>query len=108
MLDLLHVRKLLDGLIVEASKSIHDLVFLAAGLNADDDLVALFPGLHVFRNHVHRILEICHHLNDTVSGHLQHAVIRRIELSEIAGIEDCLDLRVLRAESAQDRAGVIG
>ena len=43
MLDLLHVRKLLDGLIVEASKGIHDLVFLAAGLNADDDLVAPLP-----------------------------------------------------------------
>ena len=108
MLNLLYVRQLLDGLIIEASECVHDLVFLTAGLDADDDLVAFFPGLYVFRDHVHRILEICHHLNDAVSGHLQHAVIRRIELSEIAGVENCLDLRVLCAEPAQDRAGFIG
>ena len=67
MLDLLHVRQPLDGLIIKASEGIHDLVFLAAGLNADDDLVALLPGLHIFRDHIHRILEICRHQNGAVA-----------------------------------------
>ena len=47
MLNLLYVRQLLDGLIIEASECVHDLVFLTAGLDADDDLVAFFRPLRI-------------------------------------------------------------
>ena len=47
MLDLLHIRELLDGPVIAAPEPVHDPILLAAGLDADDNLVALLPLVHV-------------------------------------------------------------
>ena len=75
MLNLLHIRQFLDGLVIAASEPVHQTVFLAAGLDADNDFISLLPLMDVFRYHFHGVLEIRHHLNDAVSGDLEHSVI---------------------------------
>ena len=50
--------------------------------------------------------EIRHHLNDAVSGDLEHSVIGG-ELAEIPGIEYGLDARVVRAQAPDDIPGAV-
>ena len=51
-------------------------------------------------DHINRVLEICAHQNDAVSGHLRQSVIRGIELPEILDVKDCLDVAVSFAKLA--------
>ena len=107
MLNLLHIRQFLDGLVIAASEPVHQTVFLAAGLDADNDFISLLPLMDVFRYHFHRVLEIRHHLNNAVSGDLEHSVIGGIELAEIPGIEYGLDARIVRAQAPDDIPGAV-
>ena len=104
MLDLLHVRKTADQLIVAAPEPVHERIFLAAGLDADDDLIAVLPLMDILGDQLHRILEVGHHGDHAVACHLEDPIIRRIELTEIPGIENSLDLRVLFAQLPQKRS----
>ena len=42
------------------------------------------------------------------SGYLKDSIIRRIELSKVSRVEDRLDLRILRAEHAEQFSCLIG
>ena len=91
MFNLLHIRQFFDCLIVTASEPVHHTVLFAAGLDADDNLIALFPFMDIFWDHLHRVLEICHHFNNAVARHLKHPIIRRVELAEITCIKNRLN-----------------
>lgn len=41
MFDLFYIRHFLNGLVVAGAQPVHKLIFLATGLNADNDLIAL-------------------------------------------------------------------
>ena len=108
MLNLLYIGELLNGLVIAASQPVHDFIFPAAGLNADDNLVSLFPLPDVLGNHIHRVLEIRHHLHHAVPRHLEHPVVGRIKLAKIPGIENGLNPAVLSAQSPDQGPGVVG
>ena len=70
MLNLLDIGEFLYHLVIAAPQRIHDRVFLASRLDADDNLVAIFPLMDIFRDHIDRILKICHHADHAVAGTL--------------------------------------
>ena len=107
MLDLLHIRKLLYEFVIKGAKVINNRIFLALCLYPDDYLIALLPFLQVFRDEVERILKITDHSDRAVARGLEHAMKRGIELPEILGVEDGLDLFVLPAYLAEERTGVV-
>ena len=107
MLDLLHIRELLDGPVIAAPEPVHDPVLLAAGLDADDNLVALLPLVHVLGNQLHGVLEIRHHLDDAVPGDLEHPVVGGVELAEIPGVENGLDPWILPAQPPDNIPGPV-
>ena len=92
MLNLLHIRHLLDHLVITGAKETHDLIFLAGRLDRTDDFGTLLPLLNKTRDHFHRILEITAQADRAVTARLADSVIRRVELSEILCIKDCSDL----------------
>ena len=64
--------------------------------------------MDILRNQFHRILEIRHHGDHAVTGYLKDSIIWRIELSKVSRVEDRLDLRILRAEHAEQFSCLIG
>ena len=98
MLYLVNGRHFLDDFVVACSEHPHDRVLFAFALDTCHYFCPIFPFGDYFRNHLYGILEITAHQYGTVSGCLQHAVIRAVELPEILGIEDSLDFRILLAE----------
>ena len=99
MFDLFYIRHFLNGLVVAGAQPVHKLIFLATGLNADNDLIALFPFMDILGDHLNRILEICYHLNNAVSCYLEHAIIRRVKLTEISCIKNSLDPWIFLTQS---------
>ena len=87
MLYLLYFREFLYSFVIQTSKMIHYLIFLTGLLDTDSYFIAFFPGSHIFWYHLHRILKIGSHQHCSISGTLQHSVIRRIKLSEIFSIK---------------------
>ena len=108
MLNLFHVGKPLDQLIVARTQEIHDLVFLACGFDANDDLIPGFPFFDELRDHFHRVLKIRCQQHRTVPRRLEHAVIGRIELPEIFRVEDGFDVRIACTESGKLFPGMVG
>ena len=70
LLNMVNICDLVDHLVIAAPQRIHDRVFLASRLDADDNLVAIFPLMDIFRDHIDRILKICHHADHAVAGTL--------------------------------------
>ena len=102
LLDLLAAAHLLDELVVAAAQPVHDRVFLALGLAANDDFVALFPLGHKPGDHLHRVLEVGAHRDRAIAGGVDHAVVRAVELAEVLDVEDGLDVLVLGADLPDD------
>lgn len=98
MLDLLDGGHLADELIVAGSQEPHDFVLFALRLDGRNDFISLFPFRDKARNQVDGILEITAHGDGTVSARLAHAIERRVELTEVLGVEYRLDFFVLCAE----------
>lgn len=97
-----------DQPVVYGAQEIDEAVFPAGSLDAADDSVSLFPLRHEFWNHIHRVLEIRHHLHHAVPRHLEHPVVGRIKLAKIPGIENGLNPAVLSAQSPDQGPGVVG
>ena len=107
LLDLLAAAHLLDELVVAAAQPVHDRVFLALGLAANDDFVALFPLGHKPGDHLHRVLEVGAHRDRAIAGGVDHAVVRAVELAEVLDVEDGLDVLVLGADLPDDGTGAV-
>ena len=107
LLDLLAAAHLLDELVVAAAQPVHDRVFLALGLAANDDFVALFPLGHKPGDHLHRVLEVGAHRDRAVAGGVDHAVVRAVELTEVLDVEDGPDVLVLGADLPDDGTGAV-
>lgn len=107
LLDLLAAAHLLDELVVAAAQPVHDRVFLALGLAANDDFVALFPLGHKSGDHFHRVLEVGAHRDRAIAGGVDHAVVRAVELAEVLDVEDSLDVLVLGADLPDDGTGAV-
>ena len=105
--DLVDGGHLLYELVVEAAEGVHERIFLRVGLHADGDLIALLPGCDELRDHLDRVLEVGRHEDRGVAGGLQHRVVRTVELTEVLRIEDGLHLRILCAETADQRARLV-
>ena len=58
MLYHIHIGKSADQFIIYGPGQIDQAVFLAGGLDAAYDFIALFPLMHKNRNQLHRVLEI--------------------------------------------------
>ena len=107
LLDLLAAAHLLDELVVAAAQPVHDRVFLALGLAANDDFVALFPLGHKPGDHLHRVLEVGAHRDRAIAGGVDHAVVRAIKLTKVLDVEDGLDVLVLGADLPDDGTGAV-
>lgn len=98
VLDLLDGGHLADELIVAGSEKPHDFVLFALRLDGRNDFISLFPFRNKARNQVDGILEIAAHGDGAVTARLAHPIERRVELTEILGVEYRLDFFILRAE----------
>ena len=101
VLDLLHVAHLADGLVIAGPQEAHDVILFALRLDRRDDLVALFPLVHEARDEVNGVLEVAADADDRIAVELAHRMVRRVELAEVARVEDRLDLFVARAKLLQ-------
>ena len=88
-------------------KKTHDGVLLTGRLDTGDNLGTLFPFLHHLRDDRDRILEIAVHLNRTVAGGLEHAIIGTVELTEVLGVEDGFDPGITGTEFPEQGTGII-
>ena len=102
LFDDFRIAHLPEHFVVAAPKPVDEGILLAPGLFADDDFIPFFPGGDELRNQFRRILEIGAEGDGTVSGRLQSAIIRRVELPEILQIEDGFDLAVFCADFPND------
>ena len=107
MLNLLHVRVLMDQLVVAAAQQVHELSLVAGVFLHHHDFRALLPLPHHNRNHGDGLLKIAAHHDGTVPGGLQDAVIGRAELSEIPGVENGPDVPVLFAQLPEQSPGPV-
>ena len=107
MFNLIDIGHLLDELVITGAEEAHHGILFAGGLHTGDDTGTFLPLLHHLRYQTDGVLEVAVHLDRTVTGGLEHAVIGTVELSEVLGIEDGLDLRVALADLTQQRTGVV-
>ena len=97
----------LDRLVIATTQPIHKAVFLALSLTTNYNFITFFPFGYKFGNHLHRILKICAHRNRAVTGGVDHAVVRAVELAEVLDVEDGLDVLVLGADLPDNGACAI-
>ena len=107
MLYLVDGRHLLDHLVIAGAQEPHDGVFLAGGLDAGDNLGPPLPLCHNPGQHLDGVLEVAAHQDGTVARGLEHAIIGAVELAEVLGVEDGLDLGIAGTDLAKEGAGIV-
>ena len=107
MLNLIHCGELLDNLVIHRPQFVHHRAFPAAGLDAADDLIALFPIFQEGGDHLHRILKIRTDRDRAIPAGLAQTIIGAVELPKVLDVEDRLDFRVRCADFPQQRPGLI-
>ena len=107
MLDLPHGGELSDELIIDRAQKAHKPVLLALFFYRTDDLIALLPFRDKLRDHLGRVLKVGAERYDAVARRLQHPVEGRVELPEIARVEDRFDALVPRAQLFKPPARLI-
>ena len=108
MLDLFYIGEFSDKFIIDRPQKADKFSLFALGLYGTDDFVAVFPFCDQRRDHLGRVLKIRAHGNDAIPRRLQDTVKGRIELSEISGVKNRLDLFIGSAQFFYPRAGAVG
>ena len=94
--------------VVETADPEHQKILPTPRLDGADHPVPLLPAAHQFRNQLRRLLQVGtkHHRRITVR--LKQRVVRRTDVTVVAGIEDHLDPPVLRGKAAQQFPAAVG
>jgi hypothetical protein len=80
---------------------------LTGALDAHDDLESLLPSLEEDRYQVGRVLQIRRESDHGIAVRLEHPVVRRPDVAEVAAVYDDLHVLVGAGELPQDGEGSV-
>ena len=98
----------LDGVVVLLADPVQEAVLAGAALDAEDHLVAVFPGCDHLGDEVGRLLEVGGDADHDVSAGLHEGVDGGADVAEVAGVDDDFDVAVGGRDALEDGGGGVG